>query len=287
MARETWVQSPVESSQMILNTTLLNTQHYKVRVKWSNPGKGVAPSPAPWCSIFESTSTTVTNFTYFHYYKARSDAISNKRIIDSYTNQNVKATRRLVKQLQYIGLFLFSFMEYKPSLVIECKINVYTYKQFYFKQFTLAEVQSFFFFCLDAVKCKNGSILNNSVLHTYTVYMSKAVLFQAIQFNIRTHFSSIWLRHRNLSGATNLGHSEPGSDCNKEFLGIPQTSCINGDSLSDFLVSYQGHSLGESYPFAEMQSVYSAAPADWAVRSIINLSNFMIDKEVMNINFNV
>ena len=37
MARETWVQSQVESYQrllkMELDTTLLNTQHYKVRFK--------------------------------------------------------------------------------------------------------------------------------------------------------------------------------------------------------------------------------------------------------------
>ena len=32
---------------------------------------------------------------------------------------------------------------------------------------------------------------------------------------------------------------------------------------SDCLVSYLGHSLGGSYPFAEMESVYSTAPADW------------------------
>ena len=35
---------------------------------------------------------------------------------------------------------------------------------------------------------------------------------------------------------------------------------------SDCLVSYSGHSLGESYPCAEKQSVYSTAPADWAKR---------------------
>ena len=33
---------------MVLDASLLNTQHYKV--KWSNPGKGVAPSPEHWCS---------------------------------------------------------------------------------------------------------------------------------------------------------------------------------------------------------------------------------------------
>ena len=37
MARETWVQSQVESYQrlkkMVLDASLLNTQHYKVRIK--------------------------------------------------------------------------------------------------------------------------------------------------------------------------------------------------------------------------------------------------------------
>ena len=37
-------------------------------------------------------------------------------------------------------------------------------------------------------------------------------------------------------------------------------------STSDCLVSYLGHSLvGGSYPSAEKQSVYSTAPADWAI----------------------
>ena len=41
-----------KTQKMVLDAILLNTQHYKVlsRVKWSNPGKGVAPSPTPWCS---------------------------------------------------------------------------------------------------------------------------------------------------------------------------------------------------------------------------------------------
>ena len=35
--------------KMVLDTSLLNTQQYKnvSRVKWSNPGKGVAPNPTP------------------------------------------------------------------------------------------------------------------------------------------------------------------------------------------------------------------------------------------------
>ena len=51
MGRETRVQSQVESYQrlkkMLLDISLLNTRQYKVRLKdkWSNLGKGVAPSP--------------------------------------------------------------------------------------------------------------------------------------------------------------------------------------------------------------------------------------------------
>ena len=40
--------------KMVLDTSLLNTQQYKVHIKekWSNPGKGVAPSPSPQCSSY-------------------------------------------------------------------------------------------------------------------------------------------------------------------------------------------------------------------------------------------
>ena len=47
---------------MVLYATLLNTQHYKVRikVKWSNPGKGVVLSPTPWYSSYQKGSLRVT-----------------------------------------------------------------------------------------------------------------------------------------------------------------------------------------------------------------------------------
>ena len=69
---------------------------------------------------------------------------------------------------------------------------------------------------------------------------------------------------RTLSGATNPGQSEPGTDGNEGVLCIPQSFSITGASPLDRFVSYPGHSLGMFYPSAEMQSVYSAAPADWA-----------------------
>ena len=61
-----------------------------------------------------------------------------------------------------------------------------------------------------------------------------------------------------ISGATTPSQSGPGSDGNKGVLRIPQSSSISGTSSSDCLVSYPGHS-------AEVQSVYSTAPADWAI----------------------
>ena len=78
-------------------------------------------------------------------------------------------------------------------------------------------------------------------------------------------FSSIWLRFRILSGATTSGQGEPGSDGNEGIPCILQSSCITKSSPSDCFVSYPGRSLRESYPSAEMQVVYSATPADWAI----------------------
>ena len=66
--------------------------------------------------------------------------------------------------------------------------------------------------------------------------MSKTVPFQTIQFSIRMQFSSIWPRHRTLSGATTPDQSRPGSDGKESVLRIPQSSSITGKSSSDCLV---------------------------------------------------
>ena len=59
-----------------------------------------------------------------------------------------------------------------------------------------------------------------------------------------------------------MGQSGPGSDGNEGVLRIPQSSSTVGTSSSDSLESYPEHLLEESYPSAEVQSVYSTAPAD-------------------------
>ena len=52
----------------------LSIIRYGSRVKWSNPGKEVAPSPTPWCSklskkgAFGSPSTMVAYLLFFYIY---------------------------------------------------------------------------------------------------------------------------------------------------------------------------------------------------------------------------
>ena len=59
-----------------------------------------------------------------------------------------------MKLLFCLGLVLFCFMAYQSLQVIYYQTHYYTYKQFYFKQFSLAKVH----FCLRTVKCQNSSI---------------------------------------------------------------------------------------------------------------------------------
>ena len=76
--------------------------------------------------------------------------------------------------------------------------------------------------------------------------------------------SSIWPIDRTLSGATTPNKSGSGSNSNEGVLHIPPNS-KTGALSSNGLKSYPGHLLGGSYPSAEMQLVYSIAPADWTV----------------------
>ena len=76
--------------------------------------------------------------------------------------------------------------------------------------------------------------------------------------------SSIRLINRTLSGATTPGQRGSGHDGREDELCIPKSSSCAETSPSDCLILYAGHSLEESYPSAEIQSVYSTV--DWARR---------------------
>ena len=66
MAQETWFQSQVKSYHRLKKWYLmppclaLSIICYGSRVKWSNPGKGVAPSPTPQSSSYRKGSLRVT-----------------------------------------------------------------------------------------------------------------------------------------------------------------------------------------------------------------------------------
>ena len=66
-----------KTQKMVLDSSLLNTQHYKVRIKGKveQYREGVAPSLTPWCSSYRKRSLRVTldygrqlYFTYIYIY---------------------------------------------------------------------------------------------------------------------------------------------------------------------------------------------------------------------------
>ena len=87
--------------------------------------------------------------------------------------------------------------------------------------------------------------------------------------------SSICPIYRTLWVATTPGQSGPGSDGNEGLLHILQNPSITEALPSDCLVSYQGHSLGESYPSTEMQSMYFGPEAPPTRKLKIKLKIFL------------
>ena len=80
----------------------------------------------------------------------------------------------------------------------------------------------------------------------------------------RLYDKKIWPIDSTLSGVTTPGQSTAWSNGNKRGLHFSQSSNITGAVPSDYLLSYPGHLLGESYLSAWVQSVYSTAVDDRA-----------------------
>ena len=107
-------------------------------------------------------------------------------------------------------------------------------------------------------KCKYGLIV-------------RSFLFQAIHSNQTIQFTISMPIDRALSSVTTAGQSGPGSNGNEGMIRIPLGPSITGTSPSDCLVSYIWTIVrGGSYPSAEVQSVYSTAPPDWATTGTRN-----------------
>ena len=70
---------------------------------------------------------------------------------------------------------------------------------------------------------------------------------------------------RALSRATIQGQSGPGSNGNERVLRIPQSSSLTIRLFSVIFRTLIGRGFN---PSAEVQSVYSTAPADWAIHRV-------------------
>ena len=92
MVQETWVQSQVESYQRLKKWYLmppcltLSIIRYRSKVKWSNPRKGVAPSPTLWFSSYQKGSLWVTiDYSHQLYLLTFCPHLSLKNIPNHYT----------------------------------------------------------------------------------------------------------------------------------------------------------------------------------------------------------
>ena len=74
-----------KTQKMVLDASLLNTQHYKVRIKGKveQSREGVVPSPSPWCSSYRKGSLRVTldygRQLYFYFYVASVALLPNSQ----------------------------------------------------------------------------------------------------------------------------------------------------------------------------------------------------------------
>ena len=81
-----------KTQKMVLDASLLNHHYYKVwiKVKWVDPGKGVAPSPTPWCSSYRKGSLQVTldysHQLYFYKLASMKILLKNEEIFSEICN---------------------------------------------------------------------------------------------------------------------------------------------------------------------------------------------------------
>ena len=124
---------------------------------------------------------------------------------------------------------------------------------------------------IHTVKWSNSSISNHSIYHKSTKLNGSKYCYVSlrIQLNI-SHLFAQSLNSQTVLFDPQIGpyqsQSWPGSNGNEGVLSIFQISGITEDS-PDCLKSYPRHLLQQgwgSYPSAELQFVYSTAPADWA-----------------------
>ena len=119
------------------------------------------------------------------------------------------------------------------------------------------------------------SQLNDQTVLFQTIQFSQSHLF-ALSLNFRVLSMGIWQINRNLSGATTLGQSGPGSDSIKGVLHIPQCS-----NITIVLFNVISKTL-----IAEMQSVYFTASAvnSWERQVKTNKTSILMRQVKSNVN---
>ena len=114
MIRETGVQSQVGSYQRLLKWYLIPTCltlsiiRSVSRVKWSNPGKGVASSPAPWCCSYwkENLPVALDNGRQIYFTETSAMAI----ILNTSCTKCILWTRE-IKSMFFFNCYYGSFQD--------------------------------------------------------------------------------------------------------------------------------------------------------------------------------
>ena len=111
-----------KTQKMVLDASLLNSQHYKVRIKGKveQSREGVAPCPTLWCSSFRKGSLRVTLdygrqlylLTYIKIYRIWFGWVL--RHINHCWLFNAKSSLYIYIYIEYIGSVLVGFIAYQP-----------------------------------------------------------------------------------------------------------------------------------------------------------------------------
>ena len=108
-----------KTQKMVRDTSLLNTQHYKVRKKgnWSNPVKGVATFPTPRCSSYWKGNLLVAlNYSLSTYIYIHNDNF--RTLITSHTFWN-RTLLMVIKRKEFYYLFVSFFFSLENNFLDE------------------------------------------------------------------------------------------------------------------------------------------------------------------------
>ena len=110
--------------------------------------------------------------------------------------------------------------------------------------------------------------LNDQTIIFLTIWFNVSHLFP-LSLNVKKFYLTI---DRILSGATTPGRNWFGSNRNEEVLHIPQSSTDWSLTIRCFIFMNRALvGVGGCYLTAEMQSVYSTAPAEWVCHLSANV----------------